>query len=282
MATAYANEKKGSVGKLSKGRAQGSKVPAGKKKGVAAKGRSGAKTAELKYKKYEIYSDGEQTYDDTLKNDDGLAATAKSIDEQTFSDDAKENAERKAKGKGYGTTKTLNYVDKKPGSQECATGKKAVMYGSQFIGNPYVWGGKGEVISKPEMNRLTGMHGTKETDKFGCKTWAERYRWLLANHSGKRGFDCSGFSCCSYGEGVGHDISEGSGWRPCEAKAIWVHQGQPDVKELKIGDVIVSPGHYQLYYGNGLAIESCDSKGVTNTLAWNHNGVYAVYRYFDD
>lgn len=166
-------------------------------------------------------------------------------------------------------------------TEKCTSGQKVVDYAAQFIGHTYVWGGKGQIISKDSLSWLRQEYGKKDTTFNGQDMkWRDRYDWIVANRAGERAFDCSGLCVYSY-KNTGLDIGL---YRPDEKPGLAkkIYSSKPKLSEMKIGDVIVSPGHYQMYNGKGKAIESCSSKGVTNTLAWDYNGVTSVYRYYDD
>ena len=182
------------------------------------------------------------------------------------------NATANTAGKAGGASNVVS------GDEKSATGQKVVDYAAQFIGHTYVWGGKGQVISQKSLAWLRKTYGSKSTTFKGMTTWAQRYDWIVENRAGERAFDCSGLCVYSY-RNAAKDVGAE---RPSASAAVKVFNGKPALSQMKVGDVIVSSGHYQMYYGNGKAIESCSSKGVTNTLAWDYNGVKAVYRYFND
>lgn len=137
--------------------------------------------------------------------------------------------------------------------------------------HPYVWGGKGQILTKSLISSLSAQYG------------ASKYASINANpdyfNGNYRAFDCSGLCCWCYKNVLGKDISEGYGWQPQASKAVFTAGSNVTQAQLQIGDVIVSPGHFVMYRGEGKAVESCGSYGLADTLAWNRNGVSAVYRY---
>lgn len=138
--------------------------------------------------------------------------------------------------------------------------------------HPYVWGGKGQILTEAYLNQLINQYGSSHyTNIINNKA-----EYCNGNY---RAFDCSGLCCYCYKNVLGMDISEGYGWQPNSGKAVKTLGANPSVSQLQIGDVIVSSGHFQMYRGEGRAVESCGSLGVTDTLSWNYNGCKAVYRY---
>ncbi len=137
--------------------------------------------------------------------------------------------------------------------------------------HPYVWGGKGEIMSKQLIDRLNKQYPGKYS-----KIYANSAEYFNGNY---RAFDCSGLCCWCYKNVLGKDISEGYGWQPNSSKAVKVMGKNAPVEQLQIGDVIVSPGHYVMYRGDGKAVESCGSKGLADDRPWNLNGCDAVYRF---
>ncbi len=161
-----------------------------------------------------------------------------------------------------------------PSGSALADLQKVIDKARSFVRNPhhpYVWGGKGQIMTKSLIDGLNGMYPGKYS-----AIYANASEYFNGNY---RAFDCSGLCCWCYKNELQRDISEGHGWQPQSSKAVKVMGSEAKQSMLQIGDVISSPGHFVMYRGDGKAVESCGSKGLADDLAWNRNGCDAVYRY---
>lgn len=146
------------------------------------------------------------------------------------------------------------------------TGNDIVDYAKTLIGNPYVWGGTGQVISTKSMAQLSkNITDPDYPDSY--------YKNIASKYSGKLAFDCSGFTQYVY-KHFNYDISRTSKAQATDGIAV-------SKKNLKPGDLVFfgsSIHHVGIYVGNGKFIESPDSGSFVRISELDNRSDYNTAR----
>lgn len=116
---------------------------------------------------------------------------------------------------------------------------KVIELSNEKIGLEYVWGGKGEIMTKERLNELINYYGISH------------YPLNKDDYIGKQAFDCSGLTYYTYKQITGIDI----GYSTREQKEV-LKDYKVDIKNLQPGDLIFTPGHVVLYIGKGKIIHA--------------------------
>lgn len=78
---------------------------------------------------------------------------------------------------------------------------RALNEGKKWLGHPYAWGGKGEIISQQSIDSISKQY----------PSYASKYKTYLTGSMGKRMFDCSGYTWFIYKESFSINIGAGTG-----------------------------------------------------------------------
>lgn len=106
-------------------------------------------------------------------------------------------------------------------------------------GQEYIWGGKGEIITKERLDELISYYG-------------ESYYPLdKKDYIGKQGFDCSGLTYWTYKKVTNVNI----GYSTIEQKDV-LHDYKIEINDIQPGDLIFTPGHVVMYIGRGKIINA--------------------------
>lgn len=145
---------------------------------------------------------------------------------------------------------------------------KVIKLAEEKVGLQYVWGGKGEIMTKERLNELIGYYGR------------EPYPLKNKKYMGKQAFDCSGLTYWTYKEVTGIEI----GYSTFEQQDVL--QGyEVNEEDLQPGDLIYTPGHVVLYVGNGKIINAYNKYpypiGGVKEGKLNLNDESVIYRPID-
>lgn len=116
---------------------------------------------------------------------------------------------------------------------------KVISLAKEKEGGEYIWGGKGEIITKERLEELISEYG-------------ESYYPLdKKEYIGKQGFDCSGLTYWVYNKITGVNI----GYSTIEQKDV-LKDYKVSMDELQPGDLIFTTRHVVMYIGKGKIIHS--------------------------
>ena len=153
---------------------------------------------------------------------------------------------------------------------EGGSGSKAdqiIEYAKTFLGNPYVWGGTGQVVTQSTIDSFRGT----DHDMTVNPNWK--------SFIGKPGYDCSGFTQAVYKH---FDIEI---TRTTTSNQINQGKSVPtgDKSQWKICDLIFpSTCHVQMYIGDGKVIEAPQSGDVISINECRSKVPVAVRRILSD
>ncbi len=125
--------------------------------------------------------------------------------------------------------------------EDLETINQVISLAKEKEGQEYVWGGKGEIITKERLEELIGYYG-------------ESYYPLKENkYIDKQGFDCSGLTYWAYKTITNINI----GYSTFEQKDV-LAKHKIDVENIQPGDLIFTTRHVVMYIGRGKIINSAN------------------------